>query len=339
MIRMQVGTTLVAILLATAGAVRAQPAVDLKILNAGKPVGQVDVSAFLDAGKVVVGTTNATGDVTITSTATGFIEGDRIEVWVRRCEDGEVEIILVREGGDDPCADEDAAAGEDCGCDKIGLIIWGDGPATIDIGRGNVTQTRTGRATTPGMDHSFADAQIGAMIGYSSFYQFKDVSCDQPGIVSCEADDGAIDYGAYLDWKVKGNWGLSFEAHYSKLEVTQTFASSVSTIDVNSWFFQGAGVYSVPLSPRAGWFARLGYAVAYDDGKFETRNGATESGNRSETGSRLVLGSGFHFPIGDKWCTRLNLDWTTGFDSNDADTNVRSTIAVGYRWDREGGAR
>lgn len=333
MIRTKVGPALVAVVLSVASQAGAQTAVDISILDRGKPVADADISSILDAGKTVVGTTGSTGAVSITSTASGFSDGDRVEVWVRRCKDGEVEVILAPPGEDDPCADEEAEAGEECGCEKIGFFIWGDGPVTIDVGTGTVTQTQPGGAMANGTDHSFADLQIGAMFDYSSFYQLEDTVCGRPGVVSCETDNGVPGVGGYLDYRFgRSNFGLSLEAHYAKLDAESTTEDGARTsFDVNSWQFQAAGVYNVPIRPRFGWYVRSGYAVMYNDGD-ATRNSDSES--RSETGSRWLLGSGFHWPMGERWCARTGIDWTTGFDSDDADTNARFSFAVGLRMDR-----
>lgn len=338
MIRTKVGLALLTIVLIAAGEAKAQI---LEILDRGKPVTGVDVSAILDEGKLVVATTGSTGQVAISTTATEFRDGDRVEVWVKRCEDGKVEVILVPEGGDDPCVEEGAEAGEDCGCEKIGLFIWGGGRVTIDIGTGTVTQTGTGEtAMTSVQDHSFADLQIGLMFDYSSFYQWEDVACDQTGITSCAVDGGAPGIGAYVDYRVgKSPFGLSLEAHYAKLEVSQSFSGAglpnTNTADVNSWQFQAAGVYNYGISPRTGWYLRGGYAFMYDEGKFtSTSSTGPQTEDRSESGSRFVVGTGLHFPLGRNWCTRTGVDLTTGFDEGDADTNARWSFAVGYRMNR-----
>jgi hypothetical protein len=333
-IRTKVGPALVAVVLSVASEAAAQTAVDISILDRGKPVADATISSILDAGKTVVGTTGTTGAVAVTSTASGFRDGERVEVWVRRCEDGEVEVILARPGEDDPCADDEAAAGEECGCDKIGFFIWGDGPVTIDIGTGTVTQGgEAGVPSAPREDHSFADLQIGAMLDYSWFYKLEDTVCGRPGVVSCDTDNGVPGVGGYLDYRFgKSNFGLSLEAHYAKLEAESTTEGGGTTsFDVNSWQFQAAGVYNVPIRPRFGWYIRSGYALMYNDGDV-TGDGDSES--RSETGSRLLVGTGFHWPIREKWCARTGFDWTTGFEDHDGDTNGRWSLAVGYRMDR-----
>jgi hypothetical protein len=322
------------VFLAVAGEATAQTAVDISILDRGKPVANVDVSSILDEGKLVVGTTGATGMVTVTSSAADFSDGDRVEVWVKRCEDGKVEVILAHEGEDDPCVDEEAEAGEDCGCDKIGFFIWGGGPVTIDIGTRTVTQTgRTETAMGEPEDHSFADVQIGAMFDYSWFYQLEDTVCGRPGAVSCDTDNGVPGFGGYLDYRFgRSNFGMSLEAHYAKLDAESTTEDGGRTsFDVNSWQFQAAGVYNVPLRPRFGWYVRSGYAVMYNEGD---ATADSQSENRSETGSRWLVGTGVHWPIGERWCARSGVDLTTGFDENDADTNARWSFAVGYRMDR-----
>ena len=334
MIRTKVGPALAAILLAVAAEAGAQTQIDMTILNRGKAAPEVDISSILDEGKVVVGTTNASGQVTISSASAEFGNGDRVEVWVRRCEDGEVEVILAPPGEDDPCADDEAEAGEDCGCERIGAFIWGDGPVTIDVGTGTVTQGEPGGAgLAPREDHSFADLQIGAMFDWSSFYQLEDTVCGRPGVVSCDTDNGVPGVGGYLDYRFgRSNFGLSLEAHYAKLDAESTTeGGGVTSFDVNSWQFQTAGVYNVPIRPRFGWYMRSGYAVMYNEGDAESDS---ESESRSETGSRWLLGSGFHWPIGERWCARTGADWTTGFDSDDADTNLRWSFAVGLRMDR-----
>jgi len=329
-IRTLVGLALAVIVVA--GEARAQTA--LEILNGGKAVEEVDISAILDEGKVVIGTTSATGQVEIPATTTAFREGERVYVYVKRCVDGEVEIILSRRADEDACVDEEAQAGEDCECDDpIGFFLWGDDSVTIDIGTNTVGPPGTEAISEPSEDHSFADTQIGVMFDYSSFYQLEDTVCGRPGVVSCDTDNGVPGVGGYLDYRFgRSNFGMSLEAHYAKLDAESTTEDGgVTSFDVNSWQFQTAGVYNVPLSPRAGWYGRTGYALMYNEGD-ASDDGESES--RSETGSRWLLGTGFHWPIGENWCARTGVDWTTGFDSNDADTNARWSLAVGYRMDR-----
>ena len=330
-LRRAVGIALAAIaLIGVARELGAQP---FTVTNNGQPLAGAEVSAMINGIKRPLGTTNAAGQVTIDMNALNITKGTEVTVWIKTCEDGTVQIIMVPPGEEGECTQEGAQEGEGCGCRRAGVIVWGDGPVTIDVGAGRVTQVRSGEGPADGEDHSFADLQIGAMFDYSSFYQLEDTVCGRPGVVSCDTDNGAPGIGGYLDYRFgRSNFGLSLEAHYAKLDAESTTEDGARTsFDVNSWQFQGAGVYNVPLSPRAGWYIRSGYAVMYNEGDAESDS---ESESRSETGSRWLLGSGFHWPIGERWCARTGADWTTGFDSDDADTNVRWSFAVGLRMDR-----
>lgn len=331
MTRRLMGPGLLAFLLALGSEALGQ---DLEILDGGKPVADVTLTAILDDGKAVqAGTTNASGRVSAGAGVLDFRDGQTVEVWIRDCQEGRVEIVLTREGSEDPCVEQGAQAGEGCRCRRIGAFLWGGGPVTIDVGTGTVTQTQPGGTMANGADHSFADLQIGAMFDYTSFYQLEDTVCGRPGVVSCDTDNGVPGVGGYLDYRFgRSNFGLSLEAHYAKLDAEATTeGGDVTSFDVNSWQFQSALVYNVPLSPRAGWYIRSGYAVMYNDADASANS---QSESRSETGSRWLLGSGFHWPIGERWCARTGVDWTTGFDSDDADTNARWSLAVGYRMDR-----
>lgn len=319
--------------LALIGVAREMQAQPITVTNSGQPMSGAQVSAMINGIKSPLGTTNAAGQVTIDMNALNITKGTEVVVWIKTCEDGTVQIIMVPPGEEGECTEEGAQEGEDCGCRRAGVIIWGDGPVTIDVGTGRATQIRTGETVTDGRDHSFADLQIGAMFDYSSFYQLEETVCGRPGVVSCDTDNGVPGFGGYLDYRFgRSNFGLSLEAHYAKLDAESTTEDGGrTTFDVNSWQFQSALVYNVPLSPRAGWYIRSGYAVMYNEGDASSDG---ESESRSETGSRWLAGSGFHWPIGEKWCARTGVDWTTGFDSDDADTNARWSLAVGYRMDR-----
>ncbi|HYO45113.1 MAG TPA: outer membrane beta-barrel protein [Gemmatimonadota bacterium] len=339
-LRRAVGIALASI--AWIGVSRELQAQPITVTNNGQAVAGAQVSAMINGIKQPLGVTNSTGRVTIDTSALNITKGTEVTVWIKTCEDGKVQVIMVPPGQKGECTQQGAQAGEECGCDRLPVaIIWGDGPVTIDIGTKELTQTRTGEtAVTSAQDHSFADLQIGGMFDYSSFYQWEDVACNQTGISSCEADGGAPGLGVYLDYQFGNSpLGISLEAHYAQLDVSQSFQSgsgpSTNDIDVNSWFFQATGVYSIDLTPRAGWYGRLGGAIAHDILKLtSTFPTGRQSDERTETGSRLVAGTGFHFPVARNWCVRTGIDLTTGFDSGDADTNARYSLALGYRWNR-----
>lgn len=332
-----VGVVLAAV--ALAGVAQESLAQPITVTENGQPLAGAQVSAMINGIKTPLGTTNASGQVTIDTSRLNITKGTEVTVWIKTCEDGTVQIIMVPAGEEGECAEEGQQAGEDCGCDRAGIVIWGDGPITVDVGTGTASQTRTDTFGADGEDHSFADLQVGAMFDYSWFYQLEDTVCGRPGVVSCDTDNGVPGFGGYLDYRFgRSNFGVSLEAHYAKLDAESTTEDGgVTTFEVNSWQFQSALVYNVPLSPRAGWYVRTGYALMYDDGDVSS---GSDSESRSETGSRWLVGTGFHWPIGEKWCIRPGFDLTLGSSSEDgeggedADTNARFSFAFGYRVDR-----
>lgn len=330
-LRKAVGITIATIVLV--GAARESSAQPFTVTDNGQPVAGAQISAMINGIKTPLGTTNASGQITIDANDLNITKGTTVTVWIKTCEDGTVQVIMVPAGEEGECTEEGAQAGEDCGCRRAGVIVWGDGPVTIDVGTNTLRQIRTEEAVTDGEDHSFADLQIGAMFDYSWFYQLEDTVCGRPGVVSCDTDNGVPGVGGYLDYQFgRTNFGVSLEAHYAKLDAESTTEDGIrTTFDVNSWQFQSALVYNVPLRPRFGWYIRSGYALMYNEGDASSD---AETENRSETGSRWLAGTGFHWPIGQNWCARTGFDLTTGFDSEDADTNGRWSLAVGYRMDR-----
>jgi opacity protein-like surface antigen len=315
----------------------AQP---LTVTENGRPLAGAQVSAMINGIKTPLGTTNAGGKVTLDTSGLAITRGSEVTVWIKTCEDGEVQVILVPAGEQGECVEEGAQAGERCGCRRAGVILWGGGPVTIDVGTGTVTPTGTGGAARPREDHAFADLQIGVTVDYSTFYNWEDVGCGQDGIGSCEADGGAPGIGAYLDYRFGTSpFGLSLEAHYAKLDIEQTFQSgdglpTSSEGDVDSWSFQAAAVYSYGFSPRLAWYGRSGYALLYNDARFTSLfPTGPVSEDRTNTASQFLIGTGFHFPIAENWCARTGVDLTTAFDSENGDENARLSFAIGYRYD------
>jgi hypothetical protein len=340
-LRRAVGIALAAI--ALVGTTRESLAQPITVTENGQPVAGVEVSAMINGIKQPLGTTNADGQVTIDTSRLNITKGTEVVAWIKTCVDGEVQVIMVPAGEEGECTHQGAQAGEGCGCKRPPLvIIWGDGPVTIDVGTNTLRQIRTEEAVTDGRDHAFADLQIGAMVDYSSYYNWEDVGCDQDGIANCDAGGGVPGVGLYLDYRFgRSPFGLSLEAHYAKLDIDQTFQTgdnlpSRNEADVDSWGFQLAGVYSHGFSPRLAWYGRAGYAVLYDVAKFTSifPTGPV-SEDRTNTASQFLIGTGLHFPIGENWCGRTGVDLTTAFDSENGEENARFSFAFGYRINRD----
>jgi Outer membrane protein beta-barrel domain len=107
--------------------------------------------------------------------------GTRVDVYRRECQDGKIELVLVpageQLGPDDQDCDKknQAPAGADCRCDKIGAFIWGD-PVTIDAGTGQITGSSIGGGGTSGIGRTI-DVLIDAGLKHATFGDAADKAC------------------------------------------------------------------------------------------------------------------------------------------------------------------
>ena len=159
MIRTRVGPVLMTVFLVVAGEAGAQTAVDISVLDRGKPVGNVNISAILDEGKVVVGTSNATGQVTLDMNALNITKGTEVTVWIKTCEDGRVEVILVPAGKEGECVEEGVVGVHGVQVDDVSGTRPGPGSLVrlrlAGVGRTCVTSCRSFLAAIapPGLPH------------------------------------------------------------------------------------------------------------------------------------------------------------------------------------------
>lgn len=201
----------------------------LELLDDGKPVANVTVR---DGTGRTVGSTDAGGTVAFDMSLLDFGKGERVEVWVKECEDGRVEVILVPAGSDDPCVDEDAEAGERCGCRRIGAFPWGN-DVTIDIGTGSITSTPPtppGGATPPVEVDGKDLFAFGATVGFNYWPDFEDIAGDAPGATNVDGTTVSPSFGAFFEGGIPGT-GLrvGIAGRYSKLDIESTFGSRTQT--------------------------------------------------------------------------------------------------------------
>ena len=120
-LRRAVGIALASIaLIGVARDLEAQP---ITVTNNGQPLAGAQVSAMINGIKSPLGTTSAAGQVTIDMNALNITKGTEVTVWIKTCEDGTVQVIMVPAGEEGECAEEGQQAGEDCGCRRAGVIV------------------------------------------------------------------------------------------------------------------------------------------------------------------------------------------------------------------------
>ncbi len=306
--------------LAGAGAAQAQETQTLRFLDTGKPpTTSIPVSRFLNGQKTDLATTGTDGTVSLPIDALGFGKGETVVVWVKRCEDGRVtEIILTRENEDNPCPPEEGAdVGERCGCEKAGVFVVGDGPATINIGR-------------PGM---FQQIGFGVGIDYYNWINFEDVSGNQPGVITHDASTTSTGFQAFAEYPCsRFPLSVGFEGSYTTLDTRTSYLAEgdlvrMQTGDIS---YLAVGPY-VRFHPRTGRFqpyGKLSTLFAWNEADFESE-GVTE--HRTHDTWRAGFGGGVQYNVNPKLAVLAEGTYSTTFKSNDADDHARWKFGVLYR--------
>src|SRR5688572_17837002 len=308
-----------------AGLARAQ---DLSVLDDGKPKSDVPVVRYQDGQRNVVATTDASGDVDIPLDVLDFGKGEEVQVWVRRCEDGRVEITLAREEEGDPNVHEQAEAGEDCRCERTGSFIWDGGPVNIDVTRGTVDQ-QTYLGMRPRIGETFA---VGIKFNASNMLQLEDVAGDAPGATASEATTWAPGVALFFEVTPWGPVALGVAGTYSQMETKTSFGSLVQTGDIN---YYSVGPYAradLGKGFRTGMrivpFLELALAYAWNRGDFSV-DGLSEE-REHETWRGEFGGGLYHFSTPNFGIILQALYSTTGED-NDAGGHIRGGGGIIWR--------
>jgi len=307
---------LVAFALATAVESRAQ---DLEILDRGKPVA----GATVTAGGQAVGTTDSGGRISFDPNSLNVTKGETVEVWVRDCGDGRVEIVLAREGSDDPCGEEGAEAGERCGCRRIGAFVVGDGPVTIDVGTGAVTQTGMGGGAATGSSWA-----VGLGFDLRQMLNLEDVLAEVPGGSDESATSWAPGVQVFGEWQYRKILAVGLDLAYSRMETELTFSEGVQTGDLDYYEYGVNAKLGIPTRGRIWPYATLALHRTINKADFEL-DGLSD--HRVHHTRRDGLGAGFDYNAGPNWGVRVEGLYSSTFDDNDADEHIRWKFGVLYR--------
>lgn len=302
----------------------------LELLDSGKPVSDAPVK---DGTGRTVGTTDGRGTVAFDMALLDFGKGESVDVWVKECEGGRVEVILVSAGSDDPCAGERAAPGDRCGCRKIGTFVWGPGRVVVDVGAGTVVHTPAAVVGGGGFAGRTPPHLIGFGGGVSYFPNLEMNVEDVPGLTGSDTDPLApMIEGVYeLRPTPRLPVALGFEFQYALLpDQTQTFVGGSgeptrSTIDQTalSTGLYGAFRPAPHFGNRTAMWAALGFWWIYNSADVETFYEGLEEPvreDRSESGLRLGGRIGIDQYFTPRAGIRLDAGYTAG-DGDDADTN------------------
>jgi len=323
----------VAVASATAGAVRAQPAFDMEIVNRGKPVPDARIAFLASGGKVPLGETGSDGVVTIPMDVVDIGKGERVEVYEIEC-GGEIEIVFVRpeERGllDEECEprkEENPA----CECRRLGVFAWGD-DVVIDLGTRTVGPRRGGEEAPPtdrGRSGNAPPVVIGVGAGVGWYTNLEDVVDDQPNLQSSDVSDTGFTLHGSVEFGLPGPLAIGFDGTYNQFDdFSQTFdpvpdRPSTSMIDFRSYTLGTYGLWR--FEPHAGdrlgfWF---GGGAEYIWNEADLVFGSDDFGapvveERDEDGLMGTARFGFDYYFGRRAGFRIGATYSRG-ESDGAD--------------------
>lgn len=320
---------------ASAAPVGAQEALDLNVLNQGKPPSvPVTISTVENGEKRTLATTSSAGTATIDFDMLNLGKGTPVGVHLVNC-DGKTEIILLPPG---EVSDECDKAREDpnCSCRRIGVILWGEtSTVTVHLENGGSLETpdtRGGPANRQPPTIGMRDPwRIGVGVTYGMFPNLEDAGC--VGTTGCEVDDSGVGGGVFLEYDLSPRLPIfvGLRGDYTSVSVRQTYAGG-GTQDVDLSVYS-VGTYAgarIPLGDRVNWRFLGGPSLLWNKGEFLRSDPPDEfSGNRSESGLRFSIGTGLDVSLADRVGARVGYTFING-DEGDADQQHQVQVGLSY---------
>lgn len=296
---------------------------DLSILDAGKPVADVDIVLLASGGKTTIGTTGADGEAAV---PVGLVaRGTEMEVYEIECDD-EVVVVIVsaaeRELLDEEC-ERHREENPDCECRRIGAFVWGGGPVRIDIGERVVQQRRLGGFGGLG----------GLVVGFGfdgrQMLKLDDVLGLVDGVGEHSATSFAPGVQFFAEYFLWGMVGLGVEAGWSRMDTEARLPTGVQTGELDYVEIGATARIGPWVGDRFRPYAAFGLFRAWNDAEFEL-GGATEK--RDHVTRRDGLGLGFDYWPGNRWGMRAEGLYSSTFEDDDADEHIRWKLGLMYRF-------
>lgn len=323
MTRVGIGIAVLVAGLAAAGPSYAQ--LTIEVIDNGKPM-RVTVSVVSDEGQEELGTTDLDGFLDVDLSAVDFGKGEEVAVWVRRCENGQVEVILAREGDGDPCAGGEA--GEGCGCEKLAVVVWGDGELRIDVTNGTVDFVPADGAIGWRPNLTF-----GAKLMVANWMNLEDTVLQAPGATSAEVDRWTPGAAFLVETAPWGNrFFVGLEGTYSMINTQTQFGNQTQTGDIT---YLSVGPYarynlaSLDVGPMDLWFFGMAMAAyAWNMGDFTT-DGLSEE--RDHDTWRGEFGGGLYHFSRSRLGFMLQALYSLTGDDPDAEEHIRFGAGIIFR--------
>lgn len=337
----------VAALAALAGpppATQAQEPLDLAVLNQGK----VRVSAVTDGQKREIAETDDEGRATLPADLLNLGKGTRVAVSLATCE-GETEVVLVPEGEPEATCGR-PAEDSDCGCERLGVIAWGEtGGVTIEATGAGATMTM-GAGSTPAAGSSdvavsgagarggLPGIRVGLDVGGAYWTEMESAVCGRMGLGACDSDEMSLVLNPYAEIRPTSlPLYLGVGGFYSSLSYTQDVGDPGDPVrtegDLDAL---GADVFVRGFLPPEGslepW-ALVGSTWFRNDLSldFTLPGGETETEERDESGFRLLAGAGLDWNLAGSLWGRASVKYRGG-GGEDADRNFAFGAGVALKF-------
>lgn len=298
---------------------------DLSILNAGKPMPDVEIVLLASGGKTPLGTTGADGG--IAAPVGPVARGTPMEVYAIEC-DGEVVVVIVpaseRALLEEEC-ERRRAENPSCECRRIGAFLWGEG-SVIDLGRRVVRPPgRPGPGPFAGPPANAPPVVVGLGGGIGLFPNLEDAVGDQPGLASTDAPSSALTLRGLFEYTPSPRLPLTLGlgGTYNRFgEFSQMFdpvagGPSTSAIDFRSWGLDGYALWrpAPHRDDRLGFWFGLGGEYVWNEADFVTGfddPAGSFDGSRSESGWMGNARIGFDWFFDHRAGIRFGAAWSRG---------------------------
>lgn len=335
------GMTALAALAGLPPTAAAQEPLDLTVLNQGK----VQVSAVVDGEKEKIAETDDDGRATLPSDLLNLGKGTRVAVKLATCEGG-TDVVLVPEGEPDLACDR-ARGEDDCDCERLGVIAWGETPSvTIEASRTGATMT-TGDAAAGSGSSGVASAGAGAIDGSPRFRlgvdfggaywsEMEDAVCGRMDLGACETDEISFVLNPYVEVRPSPlPLYLGAGGFYSSLSYTQELGDPEDpTRAEGDLDATGADLFVRGFLPPEGSLSPWvmgGTTWLQNDLTITTTfpGGETETEERDESGFRLLAGVGLDWNLTGSLWGRAGLKYRGG-GGDDADRDFSFGLGLGF---------
>ena len=308
----------------------------------GGPPRAIPVSTIVNGSKQPSARSEVGGTAVVPfNLVNGPKRGDRVRVVVHYCGD-DVEVVLIPEGELYDCDDEPPPGMEDCDCEDLGVIVWGE-TRRIRIwedeegfGMDVADEVLTAEGPVTRWRRGFYLSVVG---GFDYRPLLEDVAVGLQPLVedSSEVDDVKPFFGASVEYRPLKWLGVGIGGSWANHDVLQSYVEADTlplTGDFNftTWTVGPQVTLSTYVSPRSELYASLKKKWFRNEGDvtWTFPGGQTIEEDRSVDGWRDGFGAGFRYWATPQFALMVGAEYLTSFEGDDADDSLRGYLGFGY---------